>query len=163
MHSGVKNAALALSLGLALLATGCAKQVVPAPYPVPPRAPFPAPPDRAQTPPPASPGTAAPAPSAPPPVAVKPSARVTASLSLTEQGRQLLAQGQTDAAISTLERASSLNPSGGQNYYWLAQAWLIKGDPAQAAIYHRQARRYLNADPAWGTRLNQQARALGGR
>ncbi|MFH1060285.1 MAG: hypothetical protein V1797_16605, partial [Pseudomonadota bacterium] len=114
----------------------------------------------------AGPGSAAPAPAGPAPSAVapaKPSPRVTASLSLTEQGRQLLASGKTDAAISTLERAASLNPSGGQNYYWLAQAWLIKGDPAQAAIYHRQARRYLAADQAWVARLNQQAHALGGR
>ncbi|MFZ5584478.1 MAG: hypothetical protein ACOZHQ_00975 [Thermodesulfobacteriota bacterium] len=163
MHSGVRLPALILAL--TLLAFGCAKQPVPPPQPVPPRTPYPAPPDRALSPPPAvQPGPAAPAPIRPgsqDAAPAKPSPRATASLSLTEQGRQLLAGGQTDAAISTLERASSLNPSGGQNYYWLAQAWLVKGEPSQAAIYHRQARRYLSADPAWSARLDGQARALG--
>lgn len=154
----------ALLMGLALALTGCAKTPVSQPYPPLPTAPYPAPPDRARTP--APPAPSAPgAPSASAPVApapAKPTPRAMASLNLGEEGRKLYMAGRLDAAISTLERASSLNPMNGQNYYWLAEAWLQKGDRGQALQYHRQALRHLVGDPGWRLRLEEQQRRLAG-
>jgi hypothetical protein len=51
-----------------------------------------------------------------------PGPRAAASLQMTEQGRKLLEQKKVDEAIKVLERAVNLNPSNGQNYYYLAEA-----------------------------------------
>ena len=56
-----------------------------------------------------------------------PDPRALASLQLTEQGRRLVEAGKSDQAIRVLEQAISLNPDNGQNYYYLAEAWLSKG------------------------------------
>jgi hypothetical protein len=53
--------------------------------------------------------------------------RVAASLQLTDQGRRLLEDRQPDKAIRVLEQAVSLHPTNGQNYYYLSEAWLMKG------------------------------------
>lgn len=160
---------LALLLGLALGLAGCAKTPLPPSHPPTPTTPYPAPPARAQSPAPsASPspsapgatGTSPPAASAPAPA--KPTPRALASLNLGEEGRKLYQAGQIDAAISTLERASALNPMNGQNYFWLAEAWLQKGDRGQALQYHRQAQRHLAGDPGWRARLEEQGRRLAG-
>jgi predicted Zn-dependent protease len=79
-----------------------------------------------------------------------------ASLSLTEQARVLLESGKPDDAIRTLERAVNLNPSNGRNYYYLAEAWLRKGNPNQAGEFNRLAAMYLRADPDWMDRVKTQ-------
>lgn len=156
----------ALLLGLALALNGCAKTPVPPSPPPTPTTPYPAPPARAQTSvPPASPAPSPPnahPPAAPAPAPAKPTPRALASLNLGEEGRKLYQAGQIDAAISTLERASALNPMNGQNYYWLAEAWLKKGDRGQALQYHRQALRHLAGDAGWRLRLEEQQRRLAG-
>jgi hypothetical protein len=119
--------------------------------------------------------TPPPAPSAPPsaPAAVKPpareetpvpaelpSARTVASLQLTDQGRVLLEQGKTDDAISVLERAVSISPTNGQNYYYLAEAWRTKKDTRQAEEFNRLASLYLQGDPEWMVRVLEQRRRI---
>jgi tetratricopeptide (TPR) repeat protein len=91
---------------------------------------------------------------APPPQHDSP--RAVASLRLTEQARVLLDSGKVDDAITTLERAVNLNPSNGQNYYYLAEAWLKKGNSSQAREFNRLAAMYLKDDPNWTGRVKDQ-------
>jgi tetratricopeptide (TPR) repeat protein len=79
-----------------------------------------------------------------------------ASLRLTEQARALLDSGKPDDAITTLERAVNLSPSNGQNYYYLAEAWLGKGIPSQAREFNRLASIYLKDEPDWMDRVKAQ-------
>jgi tetratricopeptide (TPR) repeat protein len=80
---------------------------------------------------------------------MKPDPRAIASLQLTEQGKMLLDNGQTDDAITVFERALSLHPNNGQNYYYLAEAWLAKGDILQAGEWNCLAETYLRDNPYW--------------
>jgi len=82
-------------------------------------------------------------------MAPQPSPRVVASLRITDQGRTLLERGKTDDAISLLERAVSLHPANGENYYYLAEAWLVKGNCAQAREFNHLAAAYLNTHAHW--------------
>ena len=84
------------------------------------------------------------------------SPRAVASLRLTEQARILLESGKVDDAITTLERAMNVNPSNGQNYYYLAEAWLKKGNPSQAREFNRLAAMYLKDEPGWMNRIKAQ-------
>jgi predicted Zn-dependent protease len=84
------------------------------------------------------------------------SPRAVASLRLTEQARVLLESGKVDDAITTLERAMNVNPSNGQNYYYLAEAWLKKGNPSQAGEFNRLAAIYLKDQADWMNRVKDQ-------
>jgi len=84
------------------------------------------------------------------------SPRALASLRLTEQARGLLESGRVDDAIRTLEHALNVNPSNGQNYYYLAEAWLKKGNLSQANEFNRLAAMYLRDDPDWMKRVKDQ-------
>jgi tetratricopeptide (TPR) repeat protein len=81
------------------------------------------------------------------------SPRALAALQLTEQGRVFLENKQPDDAIGILERALNLNPDNGRNYYYLAEAWLMKGNFGQAAQFNRLARIYLKDDNGWLRRV----------
>lgn len=91
------------------------------------------------------------------------SPRAVASLRLTEQARVLLETGKVDDAITTLERAMNLNPSNGQNYYYMAEAWLKKGNPSQAREFNRLAAMYLKDDPNWIGRVKDQQERIRAR
>ncbi len=94
-------------------------------------------------------------PSVPP--TVKPdSAQALAAEALVDQGRQLLAQGAPDAAIRVLERSVALDSNSGQNYYYLAEAWLMKQNAHQAREFNRLADMNLGRDPDWKTRIDRQ-------
>jgi len=94
-------------------------------------------------------------PSVPP--AVKPDgAQVLAAEALVEQGRQLLTQGASDAAIRVLERSVALDSNSGQNYYYLAEAWLMKQNAHQAREFNRLADMHLGRDPDWKNRIDRQ-------
>ncbi len=84
-------------------------------------------------------------------------ARVVASLQLTDQGRRLLEDRQPDKAIRVLEQAVSLNPLNGQNYYYLAEAWLMKRSTDQAKEFNQLAKIHLKDDSEWMIRVGQQA------
>jgi hypothetical protein len=122
----------------------------------PPSAPYPAP--QTSSPPPSAPVQAAQTAGRPaePSSSGQASPRAHASLRVTDQGRQLLLGGQVEEAISVLERATGMNPDNGEAYYWLAEAWLKKGNPKQALEYHHQAWLRLRTQPAWNGRLRDQ-------
>lgn len=61
-----------------------------------------------------------------------------------------------DDAIRVLERAVNLHPQLGENYFYLAEAWLQKGNPEQASEFNRLAAIYLDADPQWLQRIKNQ-------
>lgn len=82
--------------------------------------------------------------------------RAIASLQFTEQGRMLLESGRPDDAITVLERALSIYPGNGRNYYYLAEAWLLKGDVLQADEWNRLAETYLIDDLDWMKRVREQ-------
>jgi predicted Zn-dependent protease len=88
------------------------------------------------------------------------SPQAVASLRLTEQARVLLESGKVDDAITTLERALNVNPSNGQTYYYLAEAWIKKGNPSQAREFNRLAAMYLRDDPVWMNRVNDQEQRI---
>ena len=83
--------------------------------------------------------------------------RVVAALQLTDQGRRLLEDRKPDRAIRALEQAVSLDSNNGQNYYYLSEAWLMKGSAAQAKEFNQLAEIHLKEDSAWMIRVAQQA------
>jgi len=132
--------------------SACAPVRPPAPQ-LPPRPPAPVPERPAPAPPIPEPPAPAPLPPEPP--------RQTASLHLTDQGRILIERKSYDDAIRILERAIALNPHNGENYYYMAQAWLGKGSARQADEFNRLAEMYL--DPAqWQQHIEEQRRAIEG-
>jgi tetratricopeptide (TPR) repeat protein len=92
----------------------------------------------------------------PEPAAPPADARAQAASELTQQARQYLAAWDADNAINLLERAINLNPSDGQIYYYLAQAWLLKGDVRQASEFNTLAGIHVTGDPEWESRLAEQ-------
>jgi predicted Zn-dependent protease len=83
--------------------------------------------------------------------------RVVASLQLTDQGRRLIEERKPDKAIRVLEQAVSLHPTNGQNYYYLSEAWLMKGSAAQAKEFNDLAEIHLKEDSEWVIRVANQA------
>jgi tetratricopeptide (TPR) repeat protein len=92
----------------------------------------------------------------PPPPESQVAPRILASLQLTEQGRSLLNKDKPDAAIRVLERAVNLNPGSGENYYYLSEGWLQKGEAKQAKEFNHLAEIYLNEYPDWTVRIARQ-------
>ena len=86
--------------------------------------------------------------------------RAVASLRLTEQARLLIDSGKPDDAISTLEKAININPGNGQNYFYLAEAWIMKGNKAQALEFNRIAENYLNNDRSWAIKVRRQKEGI---
>ncbi len=86
--------------------------------------------------------------------------RALASLQLTEQGKMLLDQRRPDDAIRVLERAIQLNPATGHNYYYLSEAWLMKGNLDQAREFNDLARIYFSDNPTWTARVENQRQRL---
>jgi tetratricopeptide (TPR) repeat protein len=86
--------------------------------------------------------------------------RARASLQLTQQGKTFLAQGKPDDAISVLERAVGLDPNNGQNYYYLAEAWIAKNNRVQAEEFNRLAGIYLEDNYLWMQRVAEQRRRI---
>jgi tetratricopeptide (TPR) repeat protein len=82
-------------------------------------------------------------------------------MQLTIEGHRLLESGRVDDAISVLERAVGLDPANGQNYYYLSDAWLRKGDIDQAEEFNRLAELYLKDNRKWRSRIKQQQEWIG--
>ena len=91
---------------------------------------------------------------------VESSPRAVASLQLTEQGRRYLEDDQPDKAIRVLEQAISIYPNNGQNYYYLAEAWLKKGVASEAKTFNQLAEMHLKDDTEWLNRVAQQANRI---
>jgi tetratricopeptide (TPR) repeat protein len=86
----------------------------------------------------------------------EPAPRTIASLRLTEQARLLIESKRPDEAIRTLERALNIDPQNGQNYYFLAEAWIVKGNKMQALEFNRMAELYLAKDTVWMSKVLEQ-------
>jgi hypothetical protein len=90
----------------------------------------------------------------------RPGPRAVASLQMTEQGRELIERKKLDDAIRVLERAVSLNPGNGQNYYYLAEAWLQKRNISQAEEFNSLAGTYLEENQTWMLRVEEQKKRI---
>ena len=85
-----------------------------------------------------------------------PAPRTIASLRLTEQARLLIESKRPDEAIRILERALNIDPQNGQNYYFLAEAWIMKRNKIQAFEFNRMAELYLANYTSWMFKVLQQ-------
>nr|CBX27794.1 hypothetical protein N47_C18520 [uncultured Desulfobacterium sp.] len=74
-------------------------------------------------------------------------------MELSKQAQLLIEANKPDEAIRILERAVNLHPSGGENYYYLARAWLMKGNLSQASEYNTLAAMHLKDNPKWTQRI----------
>ena len=93
----------------------------------------------------------------------EPDPRTIAALELMEHARKLIRENKPEEAIRTLERAVHFHPANGGNYYYLAEAWLLKGNVRQAGEFHRLAEMYLRNNPEWKSRLRAQQEAISRR
>jgi tetratricopeptide (TPR) repeat protein len=172
---------LLISIGALFLNFGCATRspiIVTPPKPAqepvaPPKEPEPQPSATPEKPEPvkepSAPEPAAPEPQMPAPRSTVPSTgqtdrsspRTVASLRLTEQARLLIESKKPDDAIGILEKAMNIDTNNGQNYYFLAEAWIMKGNKAQAIELNRMAGLYLNDDSAWKIKVQQQKERIG--
>ena len=89
--------------------------------------------------------------------------RSVASLQLTEQARLLILDHKPDEALRILERAVALHPTNGQNYYYMAEAWLMKGNVSQAKEFNSLAALYLRDEPEWKTLVRSQQERIRNR
>ncbi len=126
--------------------TGCASGTAMRPYP---------------------PSSQMPAPSAPasneaPPSekAATPNPRKLAALTFLDQARLFIDQNRPDDAIRTLEQAINLYPKSGDAYYYLAEAWRLKGNFSQALEFNRIAEIYLQGSDLWAERVASQKRRI---
>jgi hypothetical protein len=90
----------------------------------------------------------------------RPGPRALASLKLTDQGRRLIEAGEANNAIRVLEQAISLNPTNGQNYYYLSESWLMKGFAPEAREFNYLAESHLKGDKDWEKRVARQAEQI---
>ncbi|MBW2591987.1 MAG: tetratricopeptide repeat protein [Deltaproteobacteria bacterium] len=88
------------------------------------------------------------------------SSRIMASHSLTKEGGRLIKKGNIDGAISILERAIGINSKDGEGYYYLAEAWIKKGNLKLAAQYNKLACIYLRNDSRWRSFAEEQVRRI---
>lgn len=79
-----------------------------------------------------------------------------ASVTFSQQGQAYLKNNKPDEAIRVLERAINLNPRNGENYFYLAEAWIMKGNASQAREFNHLAEIYLKADPEGMGRVQSQ-------
>jgi len=148
-----KNFLVILLLAIELATMGCtttSPRAVPPPYSLPPSPPPSAP---------SKPDTAV-IPEEPKEPEDRLGPRAVASLQMTEQGRELIERNKVDDAIAVLERAVSLNPGNGQNYYYLAEAWLQKRNISQAGEFNSLAGTYLEGDKTWMVKVEEQKKRI---
>lgn len=86
----------------------------------------------------------------------RPSPRDQAGKKLMEQGMTFLDENRPDESISSLERAITISPGRGESYYYLAEAWYMKGNYSQAKEYNSLAAIYLKDDDRWMDRIEEQ-------
>ena len=83
-----------------------------------------------------------------------------ASLRLTEQASLLIDSKKPDEAIRILEKSLNINPVNGRSYYFLAEAWIIKGNKKQAIEFNRMAEIYLGEDTIWRLKVLDQKQRI---
>jgi tetratricopeptide (TPR) repeat protein len=91
-----------------------------------------------------------------PPPEPKPDARMLATASLVEQGKNYLDAGKPDQALGAFERALSVHTGNGKTYYYMAEAWIMKKNKHQAHEFNRLADMYLSEERTWRDRVADQ-------
>lgn len=86
--------------------------------------------------------------------------RSNASYNLTLEGYNLLQKKDYNGAIRILERAVGVNPSDGPGYYYLAEAWMVKGSKRLAVQFNRLASIYLRNSRKWADRAEDQRKRI---
>ena len=89
-----------------------------------------------------------------------PSPRDLASQNLMDQAVKYLDDDMPDESIRNLERAVTISPGRGENYYYLAEAWYMKGNYSQAREYNSLAAIYLKDDSKWMNLVEEQKRRI---
>jgi len=75
---------------------------------------------------------------------------VAAALRMVERGRQLIENGDGDAALDTLERAVAIDPNNAFGYYFLARIYFERRNHAQAIGFANRAAILTDAsDSVW--------------
>jgi tetratricopeptide (TPR) repeat protein len=82
-------------------------------------------------------------------------------LKLTDQAQAFIASKEPDQAIRIIEKAIAIDPANGYNYYFLAEAWLMKGDRKQAREFNRLAGMYLKRDVDGSLKVEKQLERIG--
>jgi len=131
---------LVVSVGVLLLNFGCA--AIP-PESAIPSLPVPEPPSTIPSPEPSD-------------IMKEPAPRTLASLRLTQQAQVFIESKKPDEAIRILEKSLNMDPHNGLNYYFMAEAWILKGNKIQAIEFNRLAGIYLNEDAAWMDKVQRQ-------
>ena len=72
-----------------------------------------------------------------------------ASLRITERERVALERGNTNDAIRELAHAISIDPSNSYAYFYLARAYAVRKDYAQANTFFKRAEIGLGNNPLW--------------
>jgi hypothetical protein len=72
-----------------------------------------------------------------------------ASLRIVEQARGELKAGGPDAAIRTMAKAISIDPTNPYAYFYLGQIYFVKKDYSQAVAFFSRAENGFAHDPAW--------------
>ena len=78
--------------------------------------------------------------------------RRKASLSLTDQARELIEAGEPDRAVVRLEKALNIDGRNGHAYYYLALARYLQGDMGQAITLCGTAYLNLGSDRYFGSK-----------
>ncbi len=91
-----------------------------------------------------------------------PSPREQASLSLIEKAISFLDENRPDDTIRVLEQAVNISPDMVENYYYLAEAWIMKGNLSQARENNDLALIYYGNDPDWLYRIEEQKGRIDG-
>mgnify|MGYP002813476013 CR=1 FL=1 len=87
-------------------------------------------------------------------------ARTKAAGEFRQRACKFLEKRKPDDAINLLERAISLDPKEGQNYYHLSRAWLMKGNTAQALEFNNLAGIYLGESDEWNQKVEDQKKSI---
>ena len=86
--------------------------------------------------------------------------RLMTSLNLTSIGERYIQDGRYDDAIDVLEKSVAVYAQNGKNYYYLAEAWLHKGNLSLAREFNQLAFIYLKDDSGYHERVVKQKRAI---
>jgi len=87
-------------------------------------------------------------------------ARTKAAEEFRQRACRNLENRKPDDAINLLERAISLDPKEGRNYYYLSSAWMIKGNKIQAYEFNKLAEIYLDETDEWSRKVEDQKKRI---
>ncbi len=77
-----------------------------------------------------------------------------ASLEITERGRQTLADGRVEQAVSLFEKAISLDPRNPYAYYYLGKSRFIRKEYDRILTPLEQARHYFLKERGWLSKVH---------